>query len=236
MSRNKKLLNTFDTWSERIKVKLKSYYGGDFSDAIVSDARTDFINAVPEIPHFSGIVNPFNAIIVFAAVMVAFYHPMKAAGQTPEELVKVLYEASEDMFNSIPGPALKAGKALFLSPFFPIFMNLVAKRMNKSDHPMAWRLEYRRTRDETHDWCFEATECGVVKFLRAHGASELAPYCNFFDVAQARTMGLGMQQIAHLGSGDSSCIECMKRGRETEIPLKLKQALDTRVIRERFSN
>ena len=92
--------------------------------------------------------------------------------------------------------------------------------------PTAWRIVFKRGNGKDFDWCFEATECGVVKFLQMHGAADLVPYCNFFDVAQSQVIGLGMRQPAHIGSGNKVCIECVKRGRETEIPPLLQQALE----------
>ena len=42
------------------------------------------------------------------------------------------------------------------------------------------------------DWGMDYTECGIVKFLRAQGAGDLAPYFCLADFPMSDAFGLGL--------------------------------------------
>ena len=90
-----------------------------------------------------------------------------------------------------------------------------------SNHPEGWKIDYRTGDGETCDWFFECSECGVVNYMRKHGAEGLAPYCNYVDFIQSRAFGLGMRNPDNIGQGGSACREYFKRGRETSLPENL---------------
>jgi hypothetical protein len=224
VSKQSKLLKKFDKISIRIEKKIAKYYSKKYASKIKKEARTELENIIPEIPYFSGTINIFRETIVMSAWGVSFYKPMKKSGKTVEEVVRVIYEATEEIHKSIPKPL-----RWFLRKFIfnPIFLKIAQiSSRNVSGHPDGWKIEYKKGDNKGCDWYFEATECAIVKFFNKQGVPELAYYCNFVDYIQSKVIGMGMQQLSCIGAGDKNCVECMKQGRETKIPSNLKKLFE----------
>ena len=75
------------------------------------------------------------------------------------------------------------------------------------------------------DYGYDYTECGVVKYFRAQGAPELAPYFCLNDFPKSAVDGSGLSRTKTIGQGVDLCNFRYKKGRpvlqgwSTEIDL-----------------
>lgn len=214
-----RLVGSFDRAFASYRSQLAQRYCDDTVLRISARTRREYAALLPRTPQFGGRINVFNSVMGLNALIVALYRAMRAEGRTVEETVRVLFEVADRAHRSIPR-VLRwlLGRFFFSRLFLWIARHSAALVRN---HPGGWQIDYRRGDGETCDWCFECTDCGVVKYLHEHGAAELAPYCNYVDFIQSRAFGLGLENPETLGQGCGVCREYFKRGRETRVPANL---------------
>jgi hypothetical protein len=224
-----KKLKQFDKSFKPYRQKLIQYYGDDLARQITEQTRIEYERLLPETPQFDGSVNVFNWAMGVNVLIVAFYRSMKANGNTTEDVIRILFQVSEDSHRSMPSVARwLARKFVFSRIFFWIVRRSSDKVRN---HPEGWKIDYKKGDGKTSDWYFECHGCGVIKYYEKHGVEELAPYCNYIDYIQSHALGMGMQNPKNIGQGDEKCCEYMKEGRETLLPDNLKEVSGTNVIR-----
>jgi len=195
-------------------------YGEERTPRLEGATRKEYAALLPETPRFPGRFNLFNAVVGYGALIVSLFRALRADGIGAEESAGVLYDVAERSFRPLPRPARWVARKLVFSPLFLRLAQTSARRVH--DHPGGWAIDYRKGDGRTSDWCFECSRCGMVEYLRAHGAAELAPFCNYVDYLQSRAFGLGMQNPANIGQGDAVCREHFREGRETPVPDNLR--------------
>ncbi|MFW9852631.1 MAG: L-2-amino-thiazoline-4-carboxylic acid hydrolase [Candidatus Thorarchaeota archaeon] len=220
-SKRKKLLKRYKKFSSSIGEKITQRYGNDFSERILGESLIEYEKIIPEIPHLPGKINFFRQILILNAMSIALYKPMKKAGKTSDEIFTIFYEHVEDMFSGIPKFIKWLVRNIAFSRIFLWLARKTAK--NASNHPEGWKIEFYKGDGVECDWYYEATECAVIKFYEKLDVTEISIYCNFFDYLQSKFFGMGFKQDSCIGQGDKTCVECMKKGRETTIPDNLKK-------------
>ena len=77
---------------------------------------------------------------------------------------------------------------------------------------------------KTFDAGYDYTECGAVKYFKAQGVAEVAPYFCLNDFLASRAQGTGLVRKGTLAQGDPLCDFRYKRDRpvtqdwDTEVP------------------
>jgi len=217
----KKLIKKYHAMAPRIERRLARRYGVTVARDVAEQARLEFETLIPQVPDIPGILNIFREVIEINAVVVAFYKALRSSNKTLDEAAELFYEMISDIHRAIPKP-LRWLIGWFISS--SVFLKIAQYSSEQAGKSVdGWKIRYGKGADDQCDFYFEATECGVIKFYERVGVPELGAYCNFVDYIQSEAFNLGMQQPAHLGTGDTKCIECFKRGRQTEVPDNLRK-------------
>jgi len=219
--KQEKVFKKYNAMYPRIEGSLVKRFGSDFAHNITEESRSEFKEIVPHLPDMPGKLNVFREIIEINAVVIAFYKALRSSGITVEEAAEIFYELVYDLHQAIPKPLRWLIGWFFISPIFLKIAQYSSKQAGKSAD--GWKIEYHKGADGQCDLYFEATECGVIKLYEKLGVPELGAYCNFVDYIQSKAFNLGMKQPERLGGGDARCIECFKRGRQTEVPSNLRE-------------
>lgn len=218
-ARSATMLRGFDGFARRVRPYLEARYGTPFAIDTLGEARVEFVQLLPEIPYIGGVRNVFTPVVVANGWGVALYRAMAARGKTALETIAIIAELSDDWFRSMPGWLLGLlGRAAFSGParwYFRRQGDRSLRRQHAGD--FVWRLR----EGGGDDVAFEFDECAVNKFYEAQGVTELAPYCNFFDVTYSRLMGMGINADNTIGLGCETCTLAFKHGRETKVPANL---------------
>lgn len=218
VSKQALLLRLFDKLMVRVVRSLRRDYGDEFTDKVVPEMRERFEEIIPEIPYLGGMKNVFTEIIILNGMLVAIHQVLREHGCDVVETISLYCEVSNDMFEALPQPLLRAGGRLMLSkPAKWLFERQVA-RSQKHQYPEDWVYTYVEGDGQTFDHGLKFTECAVIKFYETQDVQELTPYCDFFDVIMGRAMKMGCVCDPHLGSGGEVCFFQYKWGRETPIP------------------
>lgn len=219
-SRTAKHLRGFDRFSTHLRRSLSPRYGPEFADEVIRDTRGEFERIIPELPYIGGRRNYFTPVIVANGWLVALYRVMKGRGKTVEDVIAVACEVTDRFFRSFPGRLLSLGGRAATSGLVKNILRKQAALSQKRRFPEDFVYEVRT--DGEDDLALEFSECAVNKFYKAQNAEELGPYCNFFDVAYSRLMGMGLDAGETIGQGCEKCRLRYKRGRETLMPDRLK--------------
>ncbi len=218
-SRGHKLLREFDRVAARAEPHLARHYDGAFAIEILADSRARFAGLIADLPYIGGGRNIFTKVMVVNGWILALLRSMQARGKTAEETVRICAETADEFFRSIPAPLRRlAGHAAFSAPAKRMFRKQAARSQERR---YAEDFVYETIEREDGELVLEFSECAVNKFYGAQGVTELAPYCNFFDVAYSRLMNMGVDATETLGLGCERCRLRYKHGRETPIPERL---------------
>jgi len=178
--------------------------------------RVEYAKLRPDIPDIGGWRNVFTPVMVVNGWLVALHRAMAARGRTAEDTIRVCAEVSDEFFRAVPAPVLRVvGRLAFTRPV-RWFFERQAARSRRRQHPADFVYSVRVSDDGEFALVFD--ECAVNKFYAKHGVTELAPYCNFFDVTYSRLMGMGIDASRTIGLGCSQCQLCYKAGRPTDVP------------------
>lgn len=232
VSRHEKLLRFYGKNSKTFSRLLTEYYNEEFARIVEEQTRTEYVRLIPELPYHAGKPgNVFNKLMPMLALLTALYLAMKANGRTVQEFVKVCYESFEDPYRKMPRFLLRfAGKIMFGRGFVRK-MQHISKDFREANDPDSFVFNIEYVNDEDCEIIMETTQCGMITFLRKHGAEEILPYCNMVDFQQSHYMNLGISQRSCIGYGDETCVYCFKRGRETKLPSQIQEALQDSTIR-----
>jgi hypothetical protein len=113
-------------------------------------------------------------------------------------------------------PKLLAGAMGFyqMSGFGQRPMRRAALESQERVYPADWVFRFVEGDGEAFDWGIDYTECGIVKFFRAQGAGELAPYMCLADYPVSEALGTGLIRNTTIAEGAERCDFRFKRGRK----------------------
>jgi hypothetical protein len=187
-------------------------YEADFIAAVIRESLAEFEKLLPELPYIGGDRNPLTGNLVFSASALAFYRVMKRHGRTVEETGELLYRIMEAWIRRYPRFIRRLMGAYYLSP--------LGRRQSKRRAPPSqerryagdWVFEYVEGDGETFEWGRDYIACGIVDFLHAQGADELAPYLCLTDYALFGALSIELDRTMTLAEGCEKCDFRFKKG------------------------
>ena len=213
-SRKTALLEGFDELRAHTREVLTASHGEDFSAAIDADARQEFESLIPEIPYIGGDDNDLTDELSQATMALALYRAMKRRGIAVEESGEVLIRTVEAMVASYPKPLARAIGFYGMSGFGQRRTRRAALESQERVYPADWVFSFVEGDGDEFDWGIDYTECGIVKFFRAQGAEELAPYMCLADYPMSEAFDTGLIRNTTIAGGAERCDFRFKRGRE----------------------
>ena len=217
-SRKKRYLRIFDFASKRLKRITAARYDSNFADAVLAKTRMEFEELLPETP-FIGKSNVFGSIMPINTGIIALYRAMKSQGRSAEETIQLCVEFSDQMIRVLPAFVRNIlGHLVFRNPVKRYFAGQAARSQERRfPEDFVFRLE----EGASGEMSLVFDECAVNKFYEAQGATELKPYCNFFDVTYSRLLGMGLDASETIGQGCAKCALRYQSGRATKVPAQL---------------
>jgi len=201
----------FDSEAEHLRPLLVQAYGEEETDAVLRQARQEFVSLIPRLPYIGGDENHLTGELVRSARCLALFKAMQAHGESAAETGKLLYDAMA----SLVGAAGAARQTLSPDELMARRRERAA-RSQRRQYPGDWVYSLVPGDGEAFDYGYDFSECAVQKLYHAHGADEFLPYYCFLDFAASRAAGLGLHRTMTLAEGHSLCNHRFKRGRETE--------------------
>lgn len=213
-SRRTELLEGFGELRAHTREVLLASCGEELSDAIDADARREFESLIPEIPYIGGDANELSDELTQASMALALYRAMQKHGKSVEESGEVLIQTVEAMVASYPKLLARAIGFYGMSGFGQRTTRKGALESQQRAYPADWVYSFVEGDGEEFDWGIDYTECGIVKFFRAQGAEELAPYMCLADYPMSEAFDTGLIRNTTIAEGGERCDFRFKRGRE----------------------
>lgn len=191
----------------------RAEFGAVRSRAMAEQAAETFDKLFDQFPEVGGDRNWDTQFIPVAAWYVALYRPMQSAGKSAEDVGKLVYDLYRRSLEGTPkDETTREGENLF-NPDSMAAMAAWAEWTQKREYPANWVAAFIRGDGKEFDYGYDYTECGLVKYFRSQGVSELAPYVCLNDFLKSAAIGSGLSRTRTLAEGDEVCDFRYKKGR-----------------------
>jgi hypothetical protein len=204
VARTDQLLRDFDRHIRFAQRPLAGRYGAD-AEAIIGAARQEYAALIPDLPYIGGGQNPLTWNLVTAAWFLALYRVLKGRGARAAEVGGILYQMVENWLHSYPGWLLRL---LGWWRFTRLGLGRLTARARRSQarrYPGDWVYSVVPGAGHTFAYGVDYSECGILKFYRAHDADEMLPYLCWLDFPMTRAYGMVMTRRQTLAQGGAVC-------------------------------
>lgn len=216
LSRKPRLVRGFNKTLRRLKPLLLSRYGEESAQQLIRVAKEEYEALIPQIPYI-GDKSPFLIFLLPTVKCLALYRAVQRQGGTVEEAGRLIYDMSEIELKAIPTVARRVMGFLWFSSWFKNRARRRATSSQAREYPGNFVMQYVEGDGNTFDYGVNYVECANVKFLKAQGAEELAPYICATDKLSSEMLGWGLHRTTTLAEGGSQCDFRFKKGGNTSI-------------------
>ena len=218
------LLQAFRETNAGAREYLAAKYGEDLARKVCREAAYRFRDLLPQLPEVGGARNRVIQDLPIAGWYAAYYRPMKAQGRTAAELGRMIYDLNARDLAAIPKDKARARGASRFTPVYVQNLRDFCAWTRKREYPGNWVATFVPGDGKNFDYGYDYSECAIVKYLKAQGALEVAPYVCLNDFLRSRTYGTGLHRTQTIAQGDALCNFRYKQGRpvtqdwSTEVP------------------
>ncbi|MFC1821572.1 L-2-amino-thiazoline-4-carboxylic acid hydrolase, partial [Thermodesulfobacteriota bacterium] len=133
----------------------------------------------------------------------------------------IIYDMTEALVD-YPGFILQLIGRMKYGKGYEKKMKAWAPESQKRQYAGDWVATFMEGDGKAFDYGLDMTECGILKFFQAQGATEIVPYiCVSMDGIFSRAFHRGLVRTMTLAEGYDKCDFRYKRGRKTLLlPLK----------------
>lgn len=104
-SKKSEFFAQFEEFNEIINGLISQKYGKEFADMVNDEIKNEFESLYEKIPYIGGDRNPLTLDLVASAMDLAVYFVLKNHGKKLEDIGKIVYKASEELFKIYPQSA-----------------------------------------------------------------------------------------------------------------------------------
>ena len=216
ISRRKQLLKSFNRLMTRSKQVLRSRYGNEQANSLISESRCEYEALIPKIP-FLGNRSPQLIYLILPIRYLAIYQVLSRNGFSLEESGQVIYLMNEAELKAIPILLRRIVSYVSFSPLFIRYIRKLAKESQARKYPGAFVWTFIEGDGQKFDYGIDITECAVFKFLDQQGAPELAPFICSLDQSLSEVLGWGLTRTTTIAAGYEKCDSRYKKGGKTNI-------------------
>lgn len=171
---------------------------------IARDSRERFAALLPSIPDI-GPGNRNQESLMQAVWLTAITQALREHGLKEKDAGRLMYDLCEEEMRQQPAERLRArGQAMF-APQGRQELAAWAQETQKRRHPGDWVGKAVFGDGSSFDLGYDYSECGAVKFFRAHGVGAVAPYFCLNDFVLSRAEGTGLSRVHTIAQGDGLC-------------------------------
>jgi hypothetical protein len=212
----KDLMKDFDDMMKPAKGFIQEKLSPEETTDVINESRKRYEALLPDVPYIGGDANDLTEVLYMSAIGLAFYQTMKEHSQPVEESGRVLYKVMESLF-TFNDPLMAAHLRNPTGKEEQEAYRIIEHQLKKSSYPGNWKMTFVEGDGENFDFGVDYTECGVVKYYKAHNAFELARYMCLGDFPISQSTGTGLVRTTTLGSGGPRCDFRFKAGRPIQM-------------------
>jgi hypothetical protein len=201
---------------------LSRAYDVKTEEIISQKCESQYDGIIERLPYVGGIRNFYTPIIIVNGWFVCMYKSMSSEGIEDDVIGYVISEATDELFDHIPGFLGKTVKGVVFSGFFRRFITRQAKKSQKMKYEYDWvyTVEFPKwgKKKEEREISLLFSECGVHKYYEQEESGALKKYCNFCDPQYSKRYDLGLDASRTMAQGCKECRLTFNNMRETVFP------------------
>jgi hypothetical protein len=203
-SQSRTLLKQLDKFLTRSRALLVERYGEMKAATMRQETLDEYERLIPDLPYI-GRGNLLTGNLIQSAWALALYRVIQRRGGSAEEVGEIIHRAVEAEINRKPAWLRRLKGKLRLSRWAVRMMRNFARRSQKREYPADWVFEVIEGDGGTFEAGMDITECGIVKFLHAQEADELAPHLCELDYLMYQATGVELRRTMTLSQGCEKC-------------------------------
>lgn len=199
IKKKRTIMRTFDAATTIAKNVLIEHFGEAKSKEIISKARTDFENLLPQIPYIGGKDNRITDTLLNGAILLSLLRIFEKERLDFNAIGKLTYDIFEAFYKVIPPIADIFGEE---------YLNQEKERAKNSKtrkYLGDWVFDFVESDGKTFTFGIDYFECGVHKLFKSQGLEHLMPIVCIADFAQAQAYGYGLTRTQTIGNGAPLC-------------------------------
>jgi hypothetical protein len=218
-----KLVAEFQGVCQGVEALLGQSKSQALGQAVARDALRRFDLQVPELAWLGGEANPNQTYLIKAGWFAAIAAAYKERGGSAKEIGRLFNDLHESEYQGADPALLRVRGEAYFSPANRRALQDWAGWTQKRTYKADWVAQVRLDGPE-YDIAVDYLECGAVKYFRAQGLMDVAPYFCLTDFERSRQEGTGLARQSTLALGAERCDFRYKRGRAvtqnwaTEVP------------------
>jgi hypothetical protein len=203
--RYRRQVRRFERAVGRIEGALAERFGEDESALMRQEMLEEYLRLVPQLPDVGGRGNPMASSLSAAPMLVTLYRVVGAHGGQVEDAGELMHRYTRAELGRVPRVLRPWVERHVFSRRSRRRYERGARRSQTRQNPEDWVFEMVQGDGESFDYGFDIIECGIVKFLRAQDADDLAPYACDLDYVAAEMFGYRLQRTKTLAWGCDCC-------------------------------
>jgi L-2-amino-thiazoline-4-carboxylic acid hydrolase len=185
---------------------------------VLLQTRPEFEVLIPLLPYIGGPDNPLTDHLVMSARFLAFFRVMRRFGHSPQQTYFALYRVVEQWLTTGRAKSSQLADDYRFSPLYLEHLRQHAGQSQRREYTGDWVYEVVEADGVEFDYGVDYVECGLCKFFRDQGESQLVPFMCALDYPLARACGFDLKRSMALGSGQSRCDFRLRRQRSPGEP------------------
>ncbi len=177
----------------------------DLAESITRQSAQELSKLIPAVPYIGGRRNPFTGIIDRTAVYLALYRSMRSHGLSVQDAEQVLLALAEQEFRRYPTWVCRLIGYVYMSRINQLRIRRYAELSQRRYYAADFVCRQVDASAVNDRWGIDYQECGIVKFLRAQGAEELAPCMCRMDYIVFPAMGINLHRTGTIAEGCPMC-------------------------------
>lgn len=175
---------------------------GDAVGEILREAEQEFERLIPAIPYVGGPGNLSDTLEQMASVL-ALYRVLQRQGWEVDEFGELIQTMAKRQMEQIPRVIRWLAGRLYMTRWYRERLRRRAEESQKRLYP--GHFVYEVVEGDGGTWGVDYHECGIVKFMQAQGAPELAPYMCPLDFLIFPAMGVQLERTGTIARGAHRC-------------------------------
>ncbi len=160
---------------------------------------------IPQIPYIGGKKNPYTPFLLQTSMALALYRSVKLRGGTLEEAAELMFKGMCLIATQTPRFLLHLYGWWTNSKISFPRIRREAKESQLRRYPEDWVYSFVEGDGQVFDYGIDMQECGILKFLEAQDAIELAPYLCEVDYISFHALGVELRRTKTLAFGCGTC-------------------------------
>lgn len=211
----KKILKEFNSLVEVAKKVGSSGLDSYPIDNIAQQAQLELEELLLKLPFVGGDKSPFTPLMIQSAMTISFYKASKSLKLSDYETGKLIYEIAANYAQSFSTIKKWLYRKTIFSKKGKDYWKMWLKQSQKKEYPENWTGNFIESKDNSFDYGFNFTECGMIKLAQIENVEGIIPYACLCDYARMRAFGIGFKRTETLIAGGNYCDFRFIKGYET---------------------